>query len=291
MKYKVHHTTRYEYDAAVPFCQNIVYLTPRDTPYQHCLRHRLHVHPHPTTSHRRSDYFGNSATSFSVDKGHRTLKILANSAVELRARPVPAADTTEPWEAVVNRLQGDTSLVGLATYQFTFPSRQVTFFAPLTNYARRSFPAGRPILAAVTNLCQRIHADFTYDTDATDVGTPIAQAFEMRRGVCQDLAHVMLAGLRPLGLAARYVSGYVRTHPAAGQPRLTGADASHAWVSVFCGRDGWIDVDPTNNVLPQTEHITVAWGQDYRDVCPVSGMFIGEGGHRISVAVEVSPLE
>ncbi len=290
MKYKINHTTKYEYEGSVPFCQNIVHLTPRNTPYQDCWQHRLHVHPHPATSHRRIDYFGNTTTTFSVDKGHRVLQIMAGSSVELKPRQLPAVEKTEPWESIRDRLPHDLTPVGLANYQFAFPSHHIPFHDPLTDYARQSFSAGCPLLAAVKDLCRRIHTDFQYDAEATDVNTPIASVFEMRRGVCQDLSHVMLSGLRSLGLAARYVSGYVRTHPPDGKPRLTGADASHAWIAVYCGSHGWIDVDPTNNVFPETEHITLAWGHDYSDVCPVAGMFIGDGGHRITVSVDVAPL-
>jgi transglutaminase-like putative cysteine protease len=159
--------------------------------------------------------------------------------------------------------------------------------AELGDYGRQSFTPDRPIVEALRDLTHRIHSDFSYDPAATTVKTPIAEAFKQRRGVCQDLAHVMLGCLRPLGIAARYVSGYLRTHKREGQPKLVGADASHAWVSVYCGESGWIDADPTNDLLPSMEHITVAWGRDFGDVCPVAGMFVGGGSHRLTVAVNV----
>jgi transglutaminase-like putative cysteine protease len=176
-------------------------------------------------------------------------------------------------------------------YQFCFPSPHVPLSATLGDYARTSFVADRPLVEAALDLTQRIHADFVYDATATTVSTPVEEVFQARRGVCQDLAHVEIACLRALGLSARYVSGYLRTYPPAGQPRLTGADASHAWLSVFGGALGWIDIDPTNNSLPGDEHITVAWGRDYSDVSPVSGMFMGGGQHAMNVSVDVEPLQ
>jgi transglutaminase-like putative cysteine protease len=289
MKYKVTHTTKYDYADTVPFCQNVVYLTPRSTAYQSCSRHRLTVRPQPATSHRRLDYFGNTATLFSVDKGHRLLQITATSTVTLAGRDLPPPTATPAWEEVRDGLPIGPTADGRANYQFAFRSPHVPFHPPLADYARASFLAGRPILEALAELNVRLHTDFRYDPKATNVSTPISEVFERRHGVCQDLAHVMLGGLRPLGLAARYVSGYLRTRPPEGQPRLTGADASHAWVSVYCGSEGWIDVDPTNQLFPSTEHITVAWGRDYGDVCPVAGMFIAGGSHQLSVAVDVVP--
>lgn len=287
MKYRITHSTKYAYADTVPFCQNVVYLTPRAHAHQSCSRHRLTIHPHPATSHRRPDYFGNSATLFSIDKGHRTLQITATSSVELQAPALPVPSTTATWESVRDQLPSHVTAAGLANYQFAFRSPHVPFHASLKEYALESFGSGRPILQALEDLNGRIHSDFEYDPKATTVSTPILDVFETRRGVCQDLAHLMLGCLRPLGLAARYVSGYLRTQSAKEKERLTGSDASHAWLSVYCGADGWIDVDPTNNVFPSTEHLTVAWGRDYSDVCPVAGMFIGDGRHRLSVAVDV----
>ncbi len=289
IKYKVSHTTTYEYDAPVAVCQNVVYLTPRSTPNQNCTYHRLTVRPNPASPHRRTDYFGNMASLFSLSTGHRKLQIAAHSTVEMLERPLPPDGSTPAWETVRDALPLDRSEAGLAEYQFCFSSPRVPMLTELANYGRQSFTPGRPIVDAVRDLTPRIKTDFTYDPTATTVHTPVADAFERKSGVCQDFAHVMLGCLRPLGLAARYVSGYLRTHQAEDQPRLVGADASHAWVSVYCGEHGWIDADPTNDLLPSTEHITVAWGRDFGDVCPVSGMFVGGGSHRLTVAVDVAP--
>lgn len=289
MQYRISHTTKYEYAESVPFCQNVVYLTPRSTSTQSVTRHRLTLSPKPATSHRRLDYFGNTAHILSVDTSHRLLQITASSTVQLQSRPPIASAVGPAWETVTKQLINDRSPDGLDNYQYTFCSPHVPYCEPLKSYASSSFTAGRPLGEAVAELNQRIYSDFQYDPAATTVSTPISEVFEQRRGVCQDLAHVMLGCLRSIGVAARYVSGYLRTIPAAGQPRLTGSDASHAWVSVFCGPAGWVDVDPTNNVFTRDDHITVAWGRDYSDVCPVAGMFVGGGTQLLSVAVDVVP--
>lgn len=289
IKYKISHTTTYEYDAPVAVCQNVVYLTPRSTPYQNCSYHRLTVRPIPSSPHRRTDYFGNTASLFSLSTGHRKLQITAHSTVEMLEPSLPLDGTSTPWETVRDALPQNRTEEGLADYQFCFPSPRVPILAELADYGRQSFTPGRPIVQALRDLTHRINTDFTYDPSATNVNTPIADAFKQRRGVCQDLAHIMLACLRPLGLAGRYVSGYLRTHQAEDQPRLVGADASHAWISLYCGTQGWVDADPTNDLLPSVEHITVAWGRDFGDVCPVAGMFVGGGSHRLSVAVDVAP--
>ena len=291
MKYKVNHTTKYNYDAPVPVCHNIVCLTPRVTEFQSCSRHRLTINPAPATNTKRTDYFGNTITAFSIANSHRVLQITATSTVAVASRALPVAEATMAWEQVRDRLALDRSPDGLAVYQFAFPSPHVPFHRELADYARQSFTPDRSILEAISDLKTRLHADVKYDPRATTISTPIIEVLEHRRGVCQDLAHLMLGCLRALGLAARYVSGYLRTHSHDAKPRLVGADASHAWVSVYCGEAGWIDVDPTNNSFPQAEHITVAWGRDFSDVCPVAGMFIGGGAHKMSVAVQVASFE
>ena len=287
MKYKVTHKTTYEYAEPVPVCQNIVYLTPRSTPYQTCGRHRLTVRPQPAVNHRRVDYFGNTSHAFTIDKAHRQLQITATSNVELSPRELPKNAATAAWELVRSSLPSDRSPAGLDTYQFAFRSPHVPMLPQITEFAAKSFAPDRPILEALADLNTRIHSEFKYDPQATTVNTPIGEVIEKRRGVCQDLSHLMLGCLRSLGIAARYVSGYLQTHWPEDEVQWVGADASHAWVSVYCGDAGWGDVDPTNNSFPTTEHLTVAWGRDYSDVCPVAGMFVGGGKHQLSVAVEV----
>ncbi len=291
MKYKITHTTKYNYDAPVPVCHNVVYLTPRNTNVQNCSRHRLTVHPNPATQSKRTDYFGNLVSAFSVASTHKLLQITATSSVAVESRDLPEESRTAAWEVVRDSLACDHSREGFATYQFAFSSPHVPIHTELTDYARESFTPGRPVLEALRALNERLHADVKYDPKATTVSTPIIEVFQLRRGVCQDMAHLMLGCLRGLGLAARYISGYVRTYPAGDKPRLVGGDASHAWISVFCGNAGWIDVDPTNASFPQTDHITVAWGRDFSDVCPVAGMFVGGGNHQLEVSVDVAAIE
>lgn len=289
MRYKISHVTTYEYSEMVPLCQNEVHLTPRNHAAQNCRYHRLIVHPTPAAAGKRLDYFGNPVNYFSVQEGHRRLVVSAVSKIDVQPPRLPAAGETPPWQQVRDQLPFDYSASGLETYQFCFDSPLVAATAELAAYAQQSFQPQRPILQAFEELTHRIHADFTYDPTATTVATPLNEVFQLRRGVCQDLAHIEIGCLRALGLAARYVSGYLRTRPAEGQRRLVGADASHAWVSLYCGPAGWIDGDPTNDVLPTTEHVTLAWGRDYGDVCPINGLFIGGGQHTLTVAVNVVP--
>ena len=291
MKFKITHKTTYEYLETVPVCHNQVHLTPRNSPWQECTYHRVNVKPSPAGISRQTDYFGNAMTFFSILQAHRRLSVTAISKVSVAERPPREAGESPDWQSVSESLRSDPSHKGLEAYQFSFESPLIPYLAELRDYARPSFPAGRPIAAGLADLTARIHRDFTYDPKATTVSTPTAEVFEKKRGVCQDLAHVQIGCLRSLGLAARYVSGYLRTVPPPGKPRLVGADASHAWVSLFAGPWGWIDADPTNDVLPGSDHITLAWGRDYADVAPIRGMFVGGGHQSLSVSVDVLPLD
>lgn len=290
MKYKIVHTTEYDYEDLVPVCQNLLCLTPRSTPTQLCTRHRLAMRPRPALTRRRTDYFGNSVHYTSIDQSHRKLRIRSTSSVECLPNQLPFPEASPCWESVCLRSPSRPTPTQLEDYQFVFPSHFAPHEAELAEYARQSLAPGRPILEALQDLNRRVFDDFEYDPSATTVATPVREVFEMRRGVCQDLAHLMLSALRPHGLAVRYVSGYLRTRPPEGQPRLVGADASHAWIAVHCGELGWIDLDPTNNVFPNDEHITLAWGRDFRDVCPVIGMYVGGGAHQLRVSVDVAPI-
>jgi transglutaminase-like putative cysteine protease len=291
MNYQISHTTSYEYHEMVATCQNIVRLTPRAVPRQSCHHHRLLVRPSPTSLNRRTDYFGNPVTYFSISEGHRKLSITSMSRVEVRSTGIVPAAESPPWETIRDALPRDRGTHSVNNFQFCFDSPHIARSADLAAYASESFAPGRPVLEAVVELSSRVHADFTYDKHATTVHTPLVDVFAKRRGVCQDLAHVQIGSLRSLGLAARYVSGYLRTLPPPGQPRLVGADASHAWVAVYCGPLGWVDVDPTNDVVVDTHHITIAWGRDYGDVCPINGVFIGGGPHVMNVSADVQPLD
>jgi transglutaminase-like putative cysteine protease len=291
MIYRVRHSTTYAYLDTVSICHNALHLRPRDSARQYCSAYELSVYPVPAVSSEWVDFFGNHVTFFSVQEPHRTLTVTARSTVEVGSVELPHASDTPAWEAVCDLLRRDRSAVVLEAYQYVFDSPYVVRNASLRQYASPSFPAGRPLLAAVLDLTRRIHADFTYDPTATSVNTPLHDVLQDRRGVCQDFAHVQIGCLRALGLAACYVSGYLVTKPPPGRPRLVGADASHAWVSVYCPGSGWIDVDPTNNVLSSDRHIMVAVGRDYGDVSPIKGVFLGGGRHTVEVAVDVVPVE
>ncbi|HTN74186.1 MAG TPA: transglutaminase family protein [Pirellulaceae bacterium] len=296
MKYRVAHDTTYNYGDAVPVCHNYVHLTPRDTPRQVCRSHKLVIKPAPAISLRRLDYFGNQVTYFSLHEGHRKLSLTAVSRVDVRSIELAPPADSPPWEEIRDALSTERTPTGLEAYQFVFPSAYVDKLwgelgQAMAEYALKSFTRGRPIVEAALDLTARIHADFRYDATATNVFTPLEEVFRLRHGVCQDLAHVQIGVLRAIGLAARYVSGYLLTHPPPGRPRLVGADASHAWLAVYCGAEGWVDFDPTNNVIPSDEHITLAWGRDYGDVCPVAGVFVGGGANSLLVSVDVAPQD
>jgi len=290
MKYRIHHLTTNSYTDPVAVCQNLVHLTPRSSPYQRCLAHRLAIRPRPYTLDRRLDYFGNAVHQFSVVDGHQKLIISSRSRVIVEPRRLPPPESTRPWEHVRAELTRDLSAAGLEARQFVHDSPHVPRSGELADYAAESFTPGRPILAAGLDLMRRLYKDMEYDPTATTISTPIDEVFQAKRGVCQDYAHLTLGCLRSLGLAARYVSGYLRTIASPGKERLVGADASHAWVSLYCGPTGWVDLDPTNNVAANMDHITVAWGRDFYDVSPISGMFIGGGQNTLHVAVVVEPV-
>lgn len=293
-RYRVTHTTTYAYAENVPVCQNQMHLAPRATPTQTCRNHRVMIRPRPTTRRTRIDYFGNATEFVSVDKAHRELKITAVSEVDVDA-PAPYFSPAPPWEEIRDRLTTDRSPLWLDAYQYCFESplvrgRDAGLRKALLDYALPSFFPGRPIDEAARELTSRIHADFRYDATTTSVYTSLEQVLQQRSGVCQDLAHIEVGCFRAMGLAARYVSGYLLTHPPPGRPKLIGADASHAWIAVFFGDSGWVDFDPTNNLSPIDEHITLAWGRDYSDVCPIEGVYVGGGASTLTVQVDVQSL-
>jgi transglutaminase-like putative cysteine protease len=290
MIYRVSHTTVYTYTATVSVCHNDLHLRPRDSAFQNCMEHHLLVQPQPAVISRSTDFFGNQATFLAIQEPHRMLTVTAHSTVEVRPVTLPAPEATPPWEQVRDNLRYDHSAAGLEAYQYVFDSPCIACSTPLRRYATPAFTPGRSLLHALQDFTQRIYDDFTYDTSATSISTPLKTVLRHRRGVCQDFAHLQIGCLRSLGLAARYVSGYLVTQPPPGQSRLVGADASHAWVSVYCPGIGWIDADPTNNVLPSDKHITVALGRDYSDVSPIKGVFLGGGQHTMAVAVDVVPV-
>jgi transglutaminase-like putative cysteine protease len=288
--YRITHTTTYAYGEPVALCQNLAHLTPRPSPYQRAEDSTLDITPEPAFLVDGSDYFGNPVTYFTIQERHAALVLRASHRMTVRSEK-PRMDTTPAWEEVRERLRRERSAAWLDAYQFAFPSRFAAIGPAFAEYAAPAFTPGRSIRDASLELTRRIHADFVYDQKATTLATPVAEVLENRRGVCQDFAHVQLACLRSVGLAARYVSGYLSTAAPAGRPRLVGANATHAWVSVFCGESGWIDLDPTNDQIPADRHILLAWGRDYEDVSPLKGVILGGGRHEVKVSVDVAPVE
>lgn len=290
MIYTVSHRTTYSYEQPVSISHHLLHLAPRGTAAQRCRDWSIEIDPPPSVRTDDRDYFGNPVTFLTVQQSHRQLVLHALSSVEVRAPDLPAAEATATVAEVRNRLAEARGADALAALELSFPSAYAPFEAELRDWAAPSFPPDRPILLAARDLCTRIFREFRYDPRATTIATPVAEAFRLRRGVCQDFAHLAIACCRSLGLPARYVSGYLRTRPRAGTERLLGADASHAWLAVWVPERGWVDLDPTNDLVVGDEHVTVAWGRDYGDVAPVSGTIFGGGRHTVSVAVDVLPV-
>ena len=236
------------------------------------------------------DYFGNATTAFTLLEPHERLVVEATSELEVTAVSLPGFADSPPWESVRDTLPFSYTDEALTAYQFVFDSTRVVARPELAEYAHESFPPGRPLLEGMLDLTRRINRDFRFDTKATEVSTPVETFFEKRRGVCQDFSHLQIACMRSLGLPARYVSGYLRTLPPPGRPRLVGADASHAWCAAWSPGAGWIDFDPTNNCVPTDGHITVAWGRDYSDVSPIHGVLLGGARHTLDTGVDVMPV-
>jgi transglutaminase-like putative cysteine protease len=288
MKYRITHETAYRYSEPASLSQNELFLHPRETDTQRVVQSRLAIVPAPQYLHRRTDYFGNIAQVFMVQQPHDELRMTATSVVETRPPAIPTPADTPPWETAVRRLAAHPQPAELAACQFVFGSPLAAVAPGALAYARPSFPPGTPILAGALDLIQRIFTEFTYDKSATTVDTTVDQVLANRKGVCQDFAHLAIGCLRALGLAARYVSGYLETKPPPGKPKLIGADASHAWISLFVPDAGWVDLDPTNNLITGENHITLAWGRDYGDVTPVKGVVMGGGVHMLSVLLDVA---
>jgi transglutaminase-like putative cysteine protease len=288
MNYSVRHRTAYRYVQDVSYSRHLVHLAPRDTATQKVADFMLSISPESAVRTSRTDYFGNRIQWLEINEPHSKIVVVAESLVSALDPPQRESSASMPWEDVRESLQ-TASAETHDVIQYLFDSALTSFTVDLAGYALESFTARRPLLAAATELMSRIHADFRYDKTVTDTSTTVDRVFEMRAGVCQDFAHVGIAMMRSLGLAARYVSGYLQTRPPPGQERLVGADASHAWFSVWAPPYGWVDLDPTNNVIPGERHITVAWGRDYWDVAPIGGIVTGGGEHLIEVGVDVVP--
>lgn len=290
--YRVVHQTRYTYQSVVTLSQQYLHMSPRSFAYQDVLSHEVQIEPGPAESSDSADYFGNCTTSITITAPHQELLVHAEFTVAVRARhSLAAISTAKPWETVrdgLGQLQTDGALEPM---HFLYASPHVICSIELAKYALISYVPNRPHLDAALDLTKRIYDDFEFDGEATEISTPLKQVLSNRRGVCQDFAQLMIGCLRSIGLPARYVSGYILTHPPEGQPRLIGADASHAWVSVFCPELGWVDFDPTNGCLVQHEHITLGWGRDFSDVTPMRGIVLGGGKHSLQVNVTVSVNE
>jgi transglutaminase-like putative cysteine protease len=288
--YRIEHETRYIHSSGVSTSQHVAYLTPRTLPHQ-CVRwHELVIEPAPASRVQRLDYFGNAVEQFTILTPYDELCVVGRSVVEVTAAGPPLAfDSSAPWERVRDSLSYHRGAPYEAAAEFSYPSQYAVTAPELAEFARASFAPHRPAIAAAVDLMHRISNEFTFDPGSTTIATPVTRVLADRHGVCQDFAHLQIGCLRSLGLAARYVSGYLLTEPPPEQPRLVGADASHAWLSVWCPRLGWVDLDPTNDVLPSQRHVTLAWGRDYGDVSPLRGVVLGGRDHTLHVAVSVTP--
>jgi len=291
MKLRVTHKTEYLYTDPVSLCQNTLHLQPRLNDRQFLISSEIQVQPEPAVRSERVDFFGNPELYLAMQEPHRSLTIVARCEVDVAVSAIKDDFVSPPWDSVPEMLKAARDPVSMEALQYTYESPLVPRHPLLADYARPSFPPGRPLKEAVFDLTERIHDEFTFDTRATNVGTPILDVLIHRHGVCQDFAQLQIGCLRSLGLPARYVSGYLLTNPPPGKTRLIGADASHAWVSVFFPSYGWIDFDPTNAVIPSDKHITIAWARDYDDICPVKGVILGGRHHALSVSVDVQRIE
>ena len=291
MTYRIVHTNLYTYSRNVSLCHNLAHLTARSGPGQTAIRSDLVFSTTPSVLSTRTDSFGNLVTFFTVQEPHKRLEVTATNLVRVHPRAVPEPSETPNWESARDALRSRRDPETLDAYQFAFDSRYIKHDPRLVEYASPSFPPGRPLLEAALDLTRRIYREFRFDAEATSIDTPLHELLEKRRGVCQDFANLGIGCLRSLGLAARYVSGYLLTNPPPGQERLIGGDVSHAWLSTFVPGSGWIDFDPTNDVIPREKHIILAWGRDYDDVSPLKGVMLGGGQHSLSVGVDVRPVD
>jgi len=290
LRYRVTHSTEYEYPEPVVLSYNVVRMQPRHHAAQSCLQFELDIEPEPASATERLDYFGNHTHCFCLQESHRRLAVLAKSEVRVPPRGPVYFVQQGAWERVRDTLHAPRDRDTIAAREFTFDSAYVFRSDELAVYALPSFAKGRPFLECVLDLTERIHREFEFLPGSTGVGTPSHEVLRSRRGVCQDFAHLQIGCLRSLGLAARYVSGYLVTTPPPSQRRLKGADVSHAWVSVFVPGLGWVDFDPTNGLMPSDGHITVAWARDYDEVGPSRGIVVGGKDQRLHVSVDVMPL-
>jgi transglutaminase-like putative cysteine protease len=290
--YDIRHVTTYSYESQVSFARCSLRLQPRSGDGQELISHTVDIRPRPADRTVRRDFFGTQTESILIETAHRSLRIDSRSRISVSRSAPDRRAQSRPWESVRDLAIEAKSLGPASPIGYVFASPLVPVQRPVTAYASASFSAGGGILAGAVDLMHRIRTDFKYDPKATVISTPLKEVFEKRHGVCQDFAHVMIAGLRGLGLPAAYVSGYLRTFPPPGKARLQGADATHAWVSVWCGEGlGWIGFDPTNDILVENDHIVLAVGRDFSDVSPVDGIIVGSPKQKLNVAVDVTLVE
>lgn len=291
MQYQVTHTTEYEYHQPVSICHNVAKLFLRDTASQNCKKSVIKISPEPEIKNEYTDFFGNKTIYFAIEHEHKHLRVTVTSLIEKKPiiNTMPELFINTAWEEVRQQITtpGDANFHArqyIAETAITRSSEQII------DYSVRSFTPGRSMFEATKELMQRIHTDFEFKPGFTTVATPLNVVMKERKGVCQDFAHLALACLRSIGLPARYVSGYLETLPPPGKEKLTGVDASHAWFSVYMPNQGWIDFDPTNNIIPAEQHITIGWGRDYADITPLKGVILSSGPHRLQVSVDVKRL-
>ncbi len=290
-QYRVTHRTEYVYGDSVAICQNQLRMLPRTLEHVRCLNVATEIQPRPDFVDEYADFFGNRILSFAIESLHRKLSVTVTSTVEVATAKWMHEQQSPAWESIVEAIRSHSDPNWARVGEFVRDSPQVKYSREYAEYAKSSFAPNRGVIAATLDLTQKIHREFRYDTTATQVDTPTAVAFQKRAGVCQDFAHIQISCLRSIGLPARYVSGYLRTLPPPGKPRLVGTDESHAWLSLYAGPDvGWVDFDPTNACIPRTEHIPICVGRDYDDVSPMRGVVLGGGQTQLSVSVDVNPL-
>lgn len=290
MLYEVRHETVYEYSEPVVISHNLGHLLPRASERQTLRDLKLRIDPSPPTVHWHRDYFDNDVVFFTLQEPHQKLAVRTESRVEVGVRPALSLEASPPWEEVAAEVRAARDAEGLAALEMTLESPFVVVGDAFAEYAREAFAPGRRTAEALIDLNACIHRDFRYDPEATSIATPIEEVLAQRHGVCQDFAHLMIGCLRSLGLPARYVSGYIESADRDTADELVGAEASHAWVSAWCPANGWIDLDPTNDLVPSDRHVVLAHGRDYDDVSPVKGVTLGGGAHTVTVKVEARPV-
>jgi len=288
MMYWVRHITAYAYDQPVDLAAHLLHLKPRALPGQRVVHARIRCQPAPDHATETHDHFGNAATRIFIAAPHQHFEVTAEALVAVDFAPPPPPEATLPWDVVADQARRGCD----EATEYLHASAHAPALAEAAEFARPCFPPGRPVLAALLDLNERIATEFRFQAGVTSISTPVEEVLRLRRGVCQDFTHLMIAALRGLGLPARYMSGYIRTRPLPGQERRRGADQSHAWVGAWLGeRDGWVGLDPTNGIVVRDEHVVIAWGRDFADISPLRGVILGGGAHQLSVSVDLEPAE